>query len=184
MTNSMLPANGVTPVTTADIDTSTERMTHMSDIFNKAWAFLTKGSPVPQYARTKDRDFGSSLDSDINRDGTQRTRRGSYMNYPRPTRANDKEVFMTGNVPLEGDFADRARDLGSQVAGSQIRGGKPPTIDRVMNHPKTKQGLDSLRDEAVEFARDNRRGMVTAEKMPAPSPFGRVDYASHPEEVE
>lgn len=151
--------------------------------FNKAWAFLTKGSPVPQYARTKDRDFGSSLDSDINRDGTQQTRRGSYMNYPRPTRANDKEVFMTGNVPLEGDFADRARDLGSQVAG-QIRGRKTPTIDRVMNHPKTKQGLDSLRDEAVEFARDNRRGMVTAEKMPAPSPFGRVDYASHPEEVE
>ena len=40
MTNSMLPANGVTPVTTADIDTSTERMTHMSDIFNKAWSVV------------------------------------------------------------------------------------------------------------------------------------------------
>tara|TARA_R100000231_G_C5302701_1_gene158060 strand:+ start:282 stop:683 length:402 start_codon:yes stop_codon:yes gene_type:complete len=41
----MLPANGVTPVTTADIDTSTERMTHMSDIFNKAWN-IVKASPL------------------------------------------------------------------------------------------------------------------------------------------
>ena len=35
----MLPSNGATPVSTADIDTSTERITIMSDIFNKAWEF-------------------------------------------------------------------------------------------------------------------------------------------------
>ena len=35
----MLPLNGATPVTTAEKDTSTEKMTHMSDIFNKAWEF-------------------------------------------------------------------------------------------------------------------------------------------------
>ena len=79
--------------------------------FDAAWS-LVKGSPVPMYARTKDRE------ESLRRNKPQRTRRGSDVNSLKPTQTDiydhggkDKELFMTGNVPLEPDFDDRARDL-------------------------------------------------------------------------
>ena len=54
----MLPFHGATPVTTADIDTSTEKMTHMSDFFNKAWDVVKMPVGDKMYrAHTETRSF-------------------------------------------------------------------------------------------------------------------------------
>jgi len=124
-----------------------------------------KGSAVPQYARTKDRDFGGFL-----LQGEQETRRGSFMNHPRPTNANEKEVFMThSSLSNRPHMEDKMHERVLQTMG------RNPTATRDQIEEEMEPQIDTMKDEIKQHREDNRRGMLTAEKMPAPSPWGRWD---------
>ena len=148
----------------------------MADAFVMAWN-LMKGSAVPQYARTKDRDFGvignasssGVMDTLPEYPGEeQETRRGSFMNHPRPTNANEKEVFMThSSLSNRPHMQDKMHERVLQTIG------RNPTATRDQIEEEMEPQIDTMKDEIKQHREDNRRGMLTAEKMPAPSPWGR-----------
>jgi|3_EtaG_2_1085321.scaffolds.fasta_scaffold95969_2 hypothetical protein len=136
-------------------------------VFDTAWN-LMKGSPVPQYARTKDRDFGQMKGS--RGSSEQKTRRGSFMNHPGPTQPNEKEVFMT-HTSLSPD-AQTDEDLHNrlyQIVGRNTREGKAPPVEEIQS--QVEPLMDLAMDERMQHHEDNKRAQLTAEKMPAPSPW-------------
>ena len=137
----------------------------MADAFDMAWNVM-KGSGVPQYARTKDRDFGMGVE------GEQSTRRGSFMNHPRPTRANEKEVFMThSRLSNRPHMEDKMHERVLQTMGRNTTA----TRDQIVEEMEPQ--IDTMKDELKQHREDNRRGMLTAEKMPAPSPWASPDIS-------
>ena len=161
MTNSMLPFHGATPVMTAGIDTSTERMTHMSDFFNKAWDVVKMPVGDKMYrAHTETRSFDWDAFGD-----TPEHALSTIANMWRNWMASNPDVTMTLEDFMEDVSVDEVvsgqgrmdrEPYSSQTYGKDYlhEGPNDPTPD-VMRQRLLERDIEELKQTLGDPTKDN-----------------------------